>query len=107
MRTGTARHRNRHASGAAGCRRRERLGRLSAELTDSLLRVLRGLLWLNGQSEPLPAFHAIEAVERLLGQPLPGVCTALDRSDMAGWHKFRRLYDDILALEQFADAHPR
>lgn len=81
----------------------EHLSLLSADLSDSLLRVLRGLVWLAGEREPQPRFHLIERVEKLIGRPLPGVCAALDRSDLAGWHKFQRLYDDLLALGQFAD----
>ena len=84
--------------------REERLGTMSAELTGSLLRVLSGLLWLAGQRQPQPLFHRVEAVEKLIKRPLPGICGALDRSDMAGWHKFRRLYDDLVALDEYADA---
>lgn len=81
----------------------ERLSLLSADLSDSLLRVLRGLLWLTGEQGPQPRFHLIEAVEKRLGRPLPGLCAALDHSDRAGWHKFQRLYDDLQALGRFAD----
>jgi hypothetical protein len=81
----------------------EHLSLLSADLSDSLLRVLRGLVWLAGERQPQPRFHVIERVEKLIARPLPGVCAALDRSDLAGWHKFQRLYDDLQALGRFAD----
>lgn len=83
--------------------REEHLTLLSADLGDSLLRVLRGLVWLAGERQPQPRFHLIERVAKLIGRPLPGVCAALDRADQAGWHKFQRLYDDLLALGRFAD----
>jgi hypothetical protein len=81
----------------------ERLGALSTDLTHSLLRVLGGLVWLEGAPHPGRVFSLVAEVEKLSGQALSGVYSALDRSDTAGWHKFRRLYADIEALEKFAD----
>ncbi len=83
--------------------REERLGVLSAELTESLLRVLRGLLWLAGQRAD-DRVRGDRCRGKARGPRAAGRLSGIDRSDAAGWHKFVRLYDDIQALGQFADA---
>jgi hypothetical protein len=84
----------------------EHLGRIGWHAVQSLIGVLRGLLWLTGQRNPLSPFNLVAASERLLDRELPGVRRTLDHSDTANWSKFEQLHADIQALGERADRWP-
>jgi hypothetical protein len=77
---------------------------IELDMAEGVVRTMRGLLWLTGQTEGMPAASAVTAVEGLIGRKLDGVRTALDVSAEHGWLAFERLYQDIEALGAYADA---
>lgn len=69
----------------------------------SLLRVLRGMLWLKGQRQPLPAAKILAEIENLAGRHLPGVREAFEFPSSVSWLTFERLYNDVEVLGQLVD----
>jgi hypothetical protein len=82
------------------------LGRVGLHLAQTLLRILRGLLWLGGDRVPRGGFELVAAVEPFVARGLPGVRRALDDSETASWSKFSDLHADVRALRDFADHLP-
>lgn len=68
------------------------------EAGNTLLRVLRGMLWLKGQRRPQPGSAAVAEIEKVLGRPLRGLAVAMDPNAPQGWEEFRTLYADVEAL---------
>ncbi len=68
-----------------------------------LVRVMRGMLWLKGRTEALPATTILAEIENLAGRHLPGVRRAFDFPSAVDWIVFQQLYDDIEALGTIAD----
>jgi hypothetical protein len=68
-----------------------------------IVRVLRGMLWLKDQRQPLPAAGVVVEVENLAGRHLPGVRQALEAPSAVDWLVFEKLYNDVEALGQLAD----
>ena len=77
---------------------------IEADVTDRLMRTLRGLLWLHGQTEGLSALQTLEEVEKSTNRPLPGIRKAILDSGDHGWAEFQSLYHDIDALRNLVDA---
>lgn len=71
---------------------------------DGLLRVVRGMLWLNNLREALPAAQAISELERVLARPLPGLKKMVEAHGPTAWADYRALDAELLALERVADA---
>ncbi|HEX4129160.1 MAG TPA: hypothetical protein VHZ24_03900 [Pirellulales bacterium] len=71
---------------------------------DGLLRVLRGLLWLRDEKSFVAAERAISASEATAGRPLAACRAAIERRGHTGWEHFKRLYAEIEALGNLADA---
>jgi hypothetical protein len=69
----------------------------------SVLRVLRGLLWLKNRREPLQATAVLVEVENLAGRHLPGIRQAFEAPASIDWLVFEKLYDDIEALGHLSD----
>jgi hypothetical protein len=80
------------------------LVKITHELTEHLVRTLRGVLWLKGQREGRPATQVVQEIEKLLDRSLPGVGGALGNADGTSWQHFANLYADVQALGQFVDA---
>lgn len=81
------------------CAGRDReLARIGEEAADTLVRTLRGLLWLKGRREAKPAEEVIADVGALLGRSLPGIKEALVPDGHRDWDAFRALYSDVESL---------
>lgn len=86
---------------AAG--REKLIAAIDADVAESLIRTLRGLLWLQGQKEAKPADHVISEAENIIGRQLPGVRNVLHPTGSHGWDEFRTLYDDVEAVGKIVD----
>jgi hypothetical protein len=80
------------------------LGRLEHPAAETLLRVLRGLLWLDQADLALPAQELAVAAERRLGMELPGARAAIAREGSLGWQAYTQLYADLEVLRERVDA---
>jgi len=87
---------------AAG--RQRLVSELEIDISEGLVRTLRGLLWLKDDKEPRRATQVVAAVEKVIEKPLPGVRAALERGGEHGWDQFRNLYADVEALGGMVDA---
>ena len=77
---------------------------IEGEAVDSLLRTMRGLLWLSGLREHQPAQRVLEEIEGLVGGKLSGLRGALDHAGTHDWNEFDRLYRDVERLMEKANA---
>ena len=84
----------------------EQFGAAGVELdvAESLVRTMRGMLWLKGQKKSKNASEVVGDVEENIGRKMPGVRAALDVSGAHGWDQFQSLYRDVEALAKVADA---
>ncbi len=87
---------------AAG--RDKALNTVEVDVGERLLRSLRGLLWLHGETGPKAALDAVAAVEEGVHRSLPGVRSAIDDRSQHGWEEFKTLYADVDALRTHIDA---
>ena len=87
---------------AAG--RDKTLSTVEVDVGERLLRSLRGLLWLHGDTEPRAALDAVAAVEDGIQRSLPGVRSAVDDRSHHGWEEFKTLYADVDALRTHINA---
>lgn len=83
--------------------RDERLDRLVEDVAEHLMRTLRGLIWLKGQTTPQPRGAVLNEVERLVGGRLPGLRVASDPDHVHDWDEFVALYADMDRLARIAD----
>jgi len=81
-----------------------RLKGLEVDVGEGLVRVLRGMLWLNGEREYLATPALLDAMEQKLGGKLAGLRAALDANEHHDWEQFQLLYADVEALGAMADA---
>lgn len=77
---------------------------LERDASETLMRTLRGVLWLKGRREHLPAAVVLEEIEHLLGAKLAGVRDAMNAASRHDWSEFDRLYADVEMLMGKADA---
>ena len=87
---------------AAG--RDKALTTVEVDVGERLLRSLRGLLWLHGDTEPKAALDAVAAIEDGIQRSLPGVRSAIDNRSGHGWEEFKTLYADVDALRTHINA---
>ena len=87
---------------AAG--RRKVISAIEVDVGEGLMRTLRGLLWLKGKKEGMPALRVLSEIEQITERKLPGLRTALDPSAQHGWNEFETLYRNVETLGQIADA---
>jgi hypothetical protein len=80
------------------------LGEIEASTAESLLRVLRGMLWLKGERESQPGSAVVESIARLLNREFPGIASAVARDGQHDQAQFERLYADVEALGEIVDA---
>lgn len=84
---------------------REKLfAEVASDVARGLMRVLRGMLWLKGQTEPRSADKVLADAEQAFSRTLQGVRIALDPAQADTWDSFRLLYEDITHLGDMADA---
>lgn len=79
------------------------LAGLRLNAAETLARTLRGLLWLKGKREPLPAKAVLQEVESMTERSLPGIKIAFSLEAEHGWAEFTALYHDVAALGEVAD----
>jgi hypothetical protein len=77
---------------------------LAMDAVEGLVRVLRGILWLRGTREAMPADQMVGAVEQAVARELPAVRHALSTSAQQGWDAFQQLYHDVNVLGEIVDA---
>lgn len=87
---------------AAG--RDKALTTVEVDVGERLLRSLRGLLWLHGDTVAKPAQDVVTAVEEGIQRKLPGVRGSIDDRSDHGWEEFETLYADVDALRNVIDA---
>ena len=80
------------------------LTEIEFDVSERVVRTLRGMLWLNGEKEPRPALATIEAAETQFKTTLPGLRTAIESGAAHGWHEFKTLYADVEAVGTQLDA---
>jgi hypothetical protein len=71
---------------------------LQREWTGGLLRALRGMLWLKGHKERLPAERVVPEVSQIVKLPLEGIRRVVAAVSSPGWEAFRQLHADVEAL---------
>ncbi|MCH5374021.1 MAG: hypothetical protein JJ992_08595 [Planctomycetes bacterium] len=79
------------------------LGRLETAAAETLLRTLRGLLWLKGQGDADGPDELLGGVESLLNRQLSTVRAVLQGTRGEGWGQFVALYEDLEILREKAD----
>lgn len=87
---------------AAG--RDKALTTVELDVAERLLRSLRGLLWLHGDTGAKPAPDVVTAVEEGIQRKLPGLRGAVAEHGNHGWEEFKTLYADVDALRNLIDA---
>lgn len=80
------------------------LGTLEMGVAEGLLRTLRGLLWLKGDTAAKPSDQVVTAIESLADKKLPGLRAALDTASQHGWAEFETLYRDVESIGEYVDA---
>ena len=76
------------------------LSQLEQNLADTIVRTLRGMLWLKGQRQALPAAQVILQVENIMNRKLPGIRAAIDVQPSHQWETFKTLYHDVTMLSE-------
>jgi len=89
---------------AAGSRE-DFLGALEVDIGQHLLRTLRGLIWLKGTRDTLSIDRVLAESERLVGDKLPGIGSAIRAHGEHDWTEFQSLYADVEKLAAMADEH--
>ncbi len=83
---------------------REKLfGAMESDIAERLMRTLRGLLWLHGQKEFVPAIEVVGRIERETDRSLPAIRGAFQDLRQHGWEDFVKLYEEIDGLKTLAD----
>lgn len=77
---------------------------IETEAGESLIRTLRGLLYLKEDREPGTAAELLSRAERITGKTLNGVRTSIDSGARHGWEEFVPLYKDLEVLGGLIDA---
>ncbi len=84
--------------------REKHVASLEREAVEPLLRTLRGLLWLRGLQQLVPANRVVAETERIADRRLPGLGFALSPNRGHRWQDFDALYADVEALMEIVDA---
>ena len=87
---------------AAG--REEFVDQIEANVTSTLMRTLRGMLWLKGTRDPRRAAAVIGQVGPLVDRKLAGVRLAIQTHTTHDWDHFESLYHDVEKLGEVVDA---
>lgn len=76
---------------------------LESDVSEALMRTLRGLLWLKGHKKAKPYGEVLQEMEKINGRALTGVRDVLEPGGPQGWREFDALYKDIEALGQMVN----
>lgn len=87
---------------AAG--REEFVDAIEANVAATLMRTLRGMLWLKGTRDAQPAAAVVEQAEKLVNRQLAGVRLAIKTRTTHDWDHFESLYHDVEKLGETVDA---
>ena len=103
MRTRTEVALGRHAASRGGDGDKETsIQRAALPALFGLVRMMRGMLWLKGKTEALPATAILAEIENLAGGTYRRT-PAFNFPSAVDWMVFEQLYDDIEALGTIAD----
>lgn len=80
------------------------LGAFITDAATGLLRVLRGMIRIDGEQSALATPEVLDRIEKLTQRSLPGLRTALDQAASHGWDQFEAFYRDVEALSTTVDA---
>jgi hypothetical protein len=86
---------------AAGIK--DRLALIQHDWVRGLLRTLRGMLWLKGQKERLPAERVVAELSRIVELPLNGIRRIFATADSPEWDAIEELHGDVEALGAAVD----
>ena len=84
--------------------REKLLGDLETTAAQTLIRTLRGLLWLKDEKTVIPATDAVTKTEEIIDRKFAGIRVVLDESAEHGWEQFVALYQDLESLRRNVDA---
>jgi hypothetical protein len=87
---------------AAG--RQQFIHQLELDVMPTLVRTLRGMLWLKGVREAKPAAEVLTEAEKLLDKPLDALRAGLVTTSDHGWNEFDQLYRAVAMLGEVANA---
>jgi hypothetical protein len=87
----------------AGAGKEQHMGLLRHHWSHGLLRTLRGMLWLKGAKDWMPAKGVLEAVGTHVNRPLAGIRHAVAATEPVNWPAFQNLYADVESLETAVD----
>jgi len=79
------------------------LSEVIESIGERLLRTMRGLLWLRGQTEPMSRAQVIASVEKLTGRKFTGIEEAAADKMVHDWEEFKQLYGDLERLASLSD----
>ncbi len=80
------------------------LGALVTDAATGLLRVLRGMIRIQGERNVLSTEEMLDRIEQLTGGGLSGLHAALNQSTSPGWARFETFYRDVETLCATVDA---
>lgn len=79
------------------------IGAMEVDVTEQLIRTLRGVLWLKGKRESLPAPEVVSEIEGIQSQTFQGIRSAINPSGHHGWSEFQTLYKDVEVVGRLID----
>ena len=74
------------------------------DITIRLLRILRGILWLNNHRESLSPDETTTQLEAQLNRPFPYLHQAFSTVSSHGWEEFQGLYQEVNFFLEHVDA---
>ena len=80
------------------------LNTIEHDITIRLLRILRGILWLNTYQEGLPPDETITQLEAQVNRPFPYLHQSFSTTSSHGWNEFQGLYQEINFFLEHIDA---
>jgi hypothetical protein len=81
----------------------KRLEHVGERAAETLIRVLRGLLWLEGETGSLEAPQLVARAESVWGRELSGIRTLIQSAAGGGWEQFVGLYRELEVLRELVD----
>lgn len=82
---------------------RDYLAELEQHVAATLLRVMRGILWLETRHETQAELQIVEQIETLWRRPMPALRHALNPEGTHTWEQIVALYREVGSLRDFVD----